>query len=361
MSKKYEQDPALIHILVVDDEKSIRDVFQMAVDHAGYTCSVAESGDNALEIMKKTHIDVVVTDIQMPGISGLDLVEKIKGIYDSDVIVMTGFVEDFTYEKIIELGARDFIHKPVRLNELLVRLKRVLNERELLAERNQAFEEIKDAYLDTVNRLVLAAEYKDEDTGDHILRMSRYSTLLAEMMGMSSEEVQLMLYSSPMHDIGKIGIPDSILLKKGKLTDEEFEIMKTHTTIGGKILAKSKSKILQRAEIIAVTHHEKWNGKGYPNGLSKEDIPLSGRIVALIDTFDALTSRRPYKDPYPVRVACEIIHRERGLHFDPVIVDFFMDNIDEFLKIKEKFSSPEDDISAADFLWSERDMEKLGT
>lgn len=355
--RKYEQDPSKINILVVDDEKSIRDVFQMAVDHAGYTCFVAKSGNDALEVMKETHIDVVVTDIQMPGISGLELVAKIRELYDSDIVVMTGFVEDFTYEKIIELGARDFIHKPVRLNELMVRLKRVLNERELLAERNQAFKEIKDAYLDTVNRLVLAAEYKDEDTGDHILRMSRYSTLLAEKRGMSAEDVQLMLYASPMHDIGKIGIPDSILLKKGKLTDEEFNIMKTHTSIGGTILANSKSKILHSAEIIALTHHEKWNGKGYPKGLAKDDIPLSGRIVALVDTFDALTSRRPYKDPYPVKVACDIISKEREQHFDPEIVDLFMDNLDKFLEIKEEYSLPED-VSLTDFIWSERDMDK---
>ncbi|MGE0085820.1 MAG: HD domain-containing phosphohydrolase [Desulfococcaceae bacterium] len=358
--KSQERDPGTIHILVVDDEQAIRDVFFMAIEHSGYQCRVAASGLEALDILEQNPMDVVITDIQMPGLSGIDLVKRIREKFDSDVIVMTGFVEDFTYEKIIELGARDFIHKPVRLNELLVRLKRVLNERELLAERNQAFEELKEAYLDTVNRLVLAAEYKDEDTGDHILRMSRYCALLAKKLALPADDVQMMLYASPMHDIGKIGIPDSILLKNGKLTDEEFQIIKKHTLIGGKILANSKSKILESAQIIAVTHHEKWNGTGYPAGICREDIPLFGRIVALADTFDALTSRRPYKAPYPLEIACDIIRKEREKHFDPEVTDTFLRHVDDLWKIRSQVGEIEE-ISVQDFSWSERDMEGITT
>ncbi len=349
-----------IHILVVDDEQAIRDVFFMAIEHAGYLCSTAGSGMEALDLLERNRIDVVITDIQMPGLSGIDLVKKIKEKFDSDIIVMTGFVEDFTYEKIIELGARDFIHKPVRLNELLIRLRRVLNERKLLQQRNQAFEELREAYLDTVNRLVLAAEYKDEDTGDHILRMSRYSALLAEKMGLGKEDVQMVLYSSPMHDIGKIGIPDSILLKNGKLTSKEFEIMKKHTLIGGNILADSKSKILDSARVIALFHHEKWNGKGYPKGAAGEEIPLFARIVALVDTFDALTSKRPYKDPYPAEIACDIIRKERAEHFDPDITDTFLGHFAEFWEIRKQIGTMED-ISIRDFVWSERDREGIVT
>jgi putative two-component system response regulator len=356
--KRPDRALGAIRIMVVDDEPPIREVFRMALEHTGYFCEVAENGNDALEKLKHSPIDVVITDIQMPGINGIELVKLIRERYDTDVIVMTGHVEDFTYDTIIELGARDFIHKPVRLTELLVRLKRVLNERALLSERNQAYREIKEAYLDTINRLVLASEYKDEDTGDHILRMSRYCALLAEKIGMSKEDVDILLYASPMHDIGKIGIPDSILLKKARLDDQEFEIMKTHTTIGARILANSKSRILESARIIALSHHEKWNGQGYPLGLEKEGIPLYGRVVALMDTFDALTSKRPYKDPYPPETACKIIRKGRELHFDPQITDAFLNSLDEFLKIRKEIS-PTEELPSTPFTWSERDMEEI--
>ena len=179
-----------------------------------------------------------------------------------------------------------------------------------VSELKSTYRDLQEAYLDTIHRLALAAEHKDEDTGDHILRMSRYSTFLAEKLGLPPDEVQNIRYAAPMHDVGKIGTPDSILLKSGKLTDQEFELMKMHTTIGAKILGNSKAKILQVAEQIALSHHEKWNGKGYPLGLTGENIPMVGRIVALADTFDALTSKRPYKKPYPLAIAFEVIdHR----------------------------------------------------
>lgn len=221
-----------------------------------------------------------------------------------------------------------------------------------IKEKNK---EIKEAYLDTIHRLVLAAEFKDEDTGDHIERMSRYSALIAEKMEMPAGFVENILYAAPMHDVGKIGIPDSILLKPGKLTGEEFEVMKTHATIGANILANSRGEILNFAQQIAVSHHEKWNGKGYPVGHTGEKIPVVGRIVALADTFDALTSRRPYKDPYPVETALGIIKKERGEHFDPDVVDAFLKNIDEIIAIKKEVDS-ENNIMVSDFKWSERDQ-----
>ena len=205
-----------------------------------------------------------------------------------------------------------------------------------ILELKTANQELQESYIDTIHRLALAAEYKDEDTGDHIKRMSRYCSLIAEKLDLPSKEVQNILYASPMHDVGKIGIPDSILIKPGKLTKEEFEIMKTHSIIGANILAYSESEIIQFAEQIALSHHEKWNGKGYPQGLSGDKIPLSGRIVGLADVFDALTSKRPYKDPFPVEKAIDIIKQERGEHFDPDVVDVFLENIDEILKIKEE-------------------------
>jgi len=208
-----------------------------------------------------------------------------------------------------------------------------------ILELKATHKELQEAYLDTIHRLVLAAEYKDEDTGDHIKRMSQYCALIAEKLGLSAKEVQNILYAAPMHDVGKIGIPDSILMKPGKLTDEEFEIMKSHTIIGANILANSKAEVLKLAEQIAISHHEKWNGKGYPQGFSGDNIPLVGRIVGLADAFDALTSKRPYKEPFPVEVALDIIKKERGEHFDPDVVDVFLENIDEIVKIKEKVGS----------------------
>jgi putative two-component system response regulator len=224
---------------------------------------------------------------------------------------------------------------------MITRLNRVLQERRYRQEVQSAHqklvcahEELQSSYLDTIHRLVLATEYKDEDTGDHIIRIGRFCTLLARQFGLPEKEVQDIGYAAPMHDIGKIGIPDQILLKPGKLTAREFEIMKTHTTIGGQILAKSKSEIIQCAQEIAVTHHERWDGTGYPKGLSGDRIPLTGRIVALADTFDALTNKRPYKPPYPLDLALQIMRKEKGAQFDPELLEVFMKNIDSIVAIK---------------------------
>ena len=224
-----------------------------------------------------------------------------------------------------------------------------------ILELKAAHQELQEAYFDTIHRLVLAAEYKDEDTGDHIKRMSRYCALIAEKLGLSAKEVQNVLYAAPMHDVGKIGIPDSILMKPGKLTDEEFQTMKTHSVIGANILANSKAEILKLAKPIALSHHEKWNGRGYPQGFSGDNIPLAARIVGLVDVFDALTSKRPYKDLFPVEVALDIIKKERGQHFDPDVVDVFLENIDEIVKIKQEVHLKEG-LSLADFAKSKRDQ-----
>ncbi len=208
-----------------------------------------------------------------------------------------------------------------------------------IKELKKTHDELQRAFLDTIHRLVLAAEYKDEDTGDHILRMSRYSALIAQKLNLPDTDVQHILYASPMHDVGKIGIPDSILLKPGKLTEEEFGTMKAHTIIGANILAYSKVELIQIAEHIALSHHEKWNGKGYPQGLTGEGIHIAARIVGLADVFDALTSKRPYKDPYPIEKALDIIKKERGKHFDPDITDVFLKHIDEIVEIKSGVKS----------------------
>jgi len=196
--------------------------------------------------------------------------------------------------------------------------------------------ELQEAYYDTIHRLALAVEYKDKFTGSHIVRMSHFSAFIAKKIGLDTHEVMNIFYAAPMHNVGKIGIPDTIISKPNKLTDDEFNIMKKHTTIGAELLDNSKSDILAIARQIALSHHEQWNGKGYPYGLEKEVIPLSARIVALADTFDVLTSKRSYKEPYPISMAREIISEERGKHFDPHVVEVFEKNLDEMVLINSQ-------------------------
>jgi len=238
-------------------------------------------------------------------------------------------------------------------NKQLVKYARALNT--TIGELKDRNKELREAYLDTINRLVLAAEYKDKETGEHIVRMSGYCSLIAEKIGMTCGDVQNINYAAPMHDIGKIGVPDSILMKSGKLTADEFEIMKDHTTIGAEILANSNSEIIQVAQQIAVSHHERFDGRGYPEGLSGGKIPLVGMIVHIADVFDALTSNRPYKAPYPLEVAVDMIRKERGLSFSPDVVDVFLENIDEISTIKAEVD-PSYNVDMFDFKLSERDI-----
>jgi putative two-component system response regulator len=227
-----------------------------------------------------------------------------------------------------------------------------------IKELDSAKKNIYEAYKGTINRLVLASEYKDNETGNHIMRMSSYCVHLAKLYGFDAGTLEEIELAAPMHDVGKIGIKDSILFKNGKLTDDEFDEMKSHTTIGGAILQNPDSPILECARQIALYHHEKWNGRGYPHGIKGEEIPTHARIVSISDTFDALTSKRPYKTPYPIDVSCDIIRKGRGEDFDPTLVDLFLANIDDFVNIKntidESSASNEAEIKA-NFAWSERD------
>lgn len=345
-----------IKILIVDDDPMIRDLMEAAMLDTDFITQFAEDGKDALSKMESTDFDVVVTDIDMPVMNGIELSKTIKSKHLSDVIVMTGQIQKYQYDEIVSFGASDFVQKPFSLREIILRINRVLGERQLKRDALDAHRELKNSYIDSIHRLVMASEFKDEDTGDHIVRIGRYCTLIAAKIGLDQDFIDNIRYSAPMHDIGKIGIPDKILLKPGKLTNEEFEIMKTHSTIGAKLLSDSNSRILQMAHEIALTHHEKFNGKGYPAGLTGEDIPISGRIVAVSDTFDALTSKRPYKDPYPPEVVFDILKKERGEHFDPEILDCFVDNFDEFLAIRGRTIESNPEI-VSQFMLSERDRD----
>jgi len=199
-------------------------------------------------------------------------------------------------------------------------------------------EELHETRLEIIRRLGHAAEFKDNETGLHVIRMSKYCFLLAQKIGLSESKSELILNAAPMHDIGKIGIPDRILLKPGKLDADEWKTMMTHAQIGADIIGPHKSELLKTARIAALTHHEKWNGKGYPQGLKQEDIPLAGRIIAVSDVFDALTSKRPYKDAWPVEKALDLMKSERGEHFDPQLIDAFLEILPDVLKIKEEYT-----------------------
>lgn len=246
-------------------------------------------------------------------------------------------------------------HKAFKLTSKQL-VKYAADLRTIVADLNSTNRELQHAYQDTIHRLVLASEYKDQDTGNHISRMSRYCLKLAEKVNLKGQELEQIHFATPMHDVGKIGIPDSIILKNGRLTETEFNVVKTHTTIGGEILKNSRAGILKMAREIALYHHEKWNGTGYPSGLKGENIPLPARIVAICDTFDALTSSRPYKAPYPVNISCEIIKRGRGTHFDPVLTDVFLSSVDELLSIKQEIDSKSSEEKTWECAWSERDI-----
>jgi putative two-component system response regulator len=350
---------------VVDDEKDIREVMEIAITSKGHHCTLVPDGEAAIRMMRQLQPEVVITDVEMPNMDGIELTRRIKAEFTADVIILTGFAPQHAYAEFIEIGASDFVCKPVTPSEIIARLDRVLKERCLRAESMSAHqklvaahEELQESYLDTIHRLVVATEYKDEDTGDHIVRIGRLSALLAQRLDLPDSEVEQIGFAAPMHDIGKIGIPDKILLKPGKLSTEEFDIIKTHTTIGARILSKSKSDIIRCAQQIAVSHHERWDGSGYPQGLAGTQIPLTGRIVTLVDTFDALTSSRPYKEPYPLDRTLDIMRQSRGNHFDPELLDLFLDNIDDIVAIKKEVR----DIAPGQlgsFLLSARDREEM--
>ncbi len=345
-------------ILVVDDEDNNLLVMEAMLVPLGYEVTMARNGMEALEKVRNFPPDVILLDVMMPKMDGFAVAKRLKEDERTKIIpivMVTALSEAKDRVKALEVGADDFLTKPVDVAELQARVASLLkvkayndhmrnHQQELEAEvakrteqLRQALKEVKARSLDTIYRLSRAAEYRDENTGVHILRMSHYSTAIARNMGLDDEYVESILYAAPMHDVGKIGIPDHILLKPGKLEADEWETMKQHTVIGAKILEDSDTEFMKLSEVIALTHHEKWDGSGYPKGLKGSDIHLAGRITAIADVFDALTSRRPYKEAFPVEKSLNIIGNSSGSHFDPRVVDSFMAIRDEILSIREQF------------------------
>ncbi|MEW6261530.1 MAG: two-component system response regulator [Thermodesulfobacteriota bacterium] len=345
-------------ILIVDDEELNTRLIEALLRPQGYSVTLARDGEEALRKVKESPPDLILLDIMMPRMNGFEVTRRLRKDPDTrliPVVMVTALQDVEDRVRALEVGADDFLTKPVDRMELWARVRSLLKvkeyndhmqnyRRELEVEVAKRTEELRAAYgkvtkasLETIHRLARAAEYKDEDTGAHIMRMSKFSALIAETLGLGKTTVERILYAAPMHDVGKIGIPDHILLKPGPLTAEEWEIMRQHTTIGGRILDGSEEGYIRLAEVIALTHHEKWDGKGYPRGLKGRNIPLVGQVVAIADVFDALTSKRPYKDAFPVEKSIEIIRSGRGAHFNPEVVDAFLSVLDEVLAIKERY------------------------
>ncbi|MEI5637829.1 MULTISPECIES: response regulator [unclassified Pseudoalteromonas] len=323
-----EQKPL---ILAVDDEATNLQVLRQTLA-AEYRLKFAKSGELALELTSQERPDLILLDVMMPGMTGFEVCAKLKQNSRTahiPIIFVTALSEEFDEAKGFELGAVDYITKPISPAITRARVKTHLS---LVSAA-----ELKKAYVELMQRLAQAAEYKDNETGQHIARMSRYCYVLAKAYGLSEEYAEDLMLAAPMHDIGKVGIADSILLKPGRLDAQEYEIMKQHAELGANILAGSESKLVRLAYLMAMEHHEKYDGSGYPKGLQGEEISIEGRICALADVFDALTSKRPYKEAWPIEKAMAFIQSQSGLHFDPKLVALLAENLPEILKIKAQF------------------------
>lgn len=329
-------------ILVVDDTTENIDVIDSILNDE-YSIKFAINGKMALTIAKKFVPDIILLDIMMPGMDGFEVCKALKEdpmTRNIPVIFVTAKDQDFDEAKGFEVGAVDYITKPVSPVIVKARVKSQLfihdQQRELIRQVDERTKEINETRLATINMLGLASEYKDNETGEHIIRMSRYCYLIAKAYGFNDRDSDLLLHAAPMHDVGKVSLPDSILQKPGRLTSEEFDVIKTHCEVGRNILSSQKSELFSIASIVAIEHHEKFNGKGYPQGLVGEDINIFARIVTIADVFDALTSKRPYKDAWSIDKAVDLIKEEAGQHFDSNIVKAFVKALPAILKVKEE-------------------------
>jgi len=332
-------------ILVVDDIPDNIDLLTEVLA-ADYHIRVATSGEKALKIVYSDNPpDLILLDIMMPGLSGLEICRRLKANPDRrriPIIFVTAMTSIEDEERGLEIGAVDYITKPISPPIVRARVRTHLalydQSRELERMVRQRTHELISTRQQIIRRLGRAAEFKDNETGNHVLRMSHYSRLIAEAHGLGAEAADIVFSTAPMHDIGKIGIPDSILLKPGKLDASEWEIMRQHPLMGAEIIGKHDNELLETARIISLSHHEKWDGSGYPLGLKGEEIPLEGRIVALADVLDALLSKRPYKPAFSVEHSLELIEAESGRHFDPALMVALKKAWPEILRIKEIFA-----------------------
>jgi cyclic di-GMP phosphodiesterase len=342
-------------ILIVDDEDINLRLLKKLLKFKGYFNVVCTQDPlQALPLFKKHRSDLVLLDLNMPVLDGYDVMKQLNqtSYFSPAILVLTAQHTQSYRQKALDNGARDYVTKPFNADELLSRMRNLLKvqiahkymccQKDVLEQKVQLrTQDILETRLQVVRHLGRAAEYRDNETGLHIIRMSKMAALLGKTTGMAEYECDLLLNASPMHDVGKIGIPDNILLKPGKLDAAEWKTMQSHVLIGAKILSGDDSDLMVMAHDIALTHHEKWDGSGYPNGLKGDAIPLVGRITAIADVFDALISKRPYKKAWKIERAVELIIKESGRHFDPRLVELFLGKLSEIIVIKEKYAEPD--------------------
>lgn len=343
-------------VMVLDDQSTGRLVLAEVIKSIDKKINIMMFSDasEAIEYARNTTVDLVLTDYKMPGMDGIETIRQLRRIYNSQQlpIVMTTVVSsrEVLY-RAFEAGASDYLIRPVDPTECRVRCQNLLNLRQqyvinskharMLEERiEEVKRDLRLREMDTLFRLAGAADRRDAVTGAHLKRMAKYSGLIARGIGLDDDHVEAIELAAPMHDIGKLGIPDKLMQKKGKLTAEESALMKNHPQIGYDILKDSPSKFLQTAAIIAQCHHEKFDGTGYPSGLKGKEIPIEARIVALADVFDALTSERPYKPAWEWGAAISHIVEQKGRHFDPELVDAFLASMDEARAVQHMLSDP---------------------
>lgn len=363
----------MARVLIVDDELPVRKLLGRIVSQLGHQCFMASHADEGVTRLRdQPDLELVLTDVRMPGTSGLDLATQIRIEFPDTAVVMVSGVDDpDTASKAIDQGVYGYVLKPFRGSEIQITVMNALRRREvelenrrhrgqlaeLVAERTGEVRHtlqllaatntrLKQAQEEIINRLSVASEVRDEETGAHILRMAAYSTVLAEEVGLDAEHVDLVRVASPLHDVGKIGVPDSILRKPGKHTPEEFEIMKQHTVFGWRTLSGTGFALLDTAATIAFTHHERWDGGGYPRGLKGPQIPIEGRIVSIADVWDALTTKRVYKPAFGLEQSLDIMRKGRGAHFDPAMLDAFFHRFDDICTIARKFPDSDPNVFA---------------
>ena len=378
----------LPRILFVDDESNVLSSYRrMLRSHrAMWEMEYELSPLNALQRIQEQSFDVVVTDVRMPEMTGIELLDKIKknpATEDVQVLIVTGEADRGLKVTALNRDAADLLNKPVNSADLIARIRSAVRVKEFadrLKQQNEQLEqrvrertaELNASRIDILWRLGKAAEFRDEETGNHVVRVGCYSRIIAKALGLDDDVCENLFLAAPLHDIGKIGVSDIILLKPGKLTDDEWEQMRRHCEIGVAILsdeskfghvASEHLGLLPKTDVqvnnpviylaieIAGSHHEKWNGTGYPNGLVGEEIPLSGRIVAIADVYDALRSERPYKKPFSVEKSLEIISEDAGVHFDPAVVKAFFDSIEQICEIESQLSDhpTEESVSGVSF------------
>ena len=314
------------HILVVDDEETLRYLMRGGIERTGYRCSVASDGLEALKVLEEKDADVVISDIMMPGMDGIELAARIKEEYDTDVILITGFIDEYSYDNVIELGVSDFLEKPIGINELILRLKRVLRERVNIRERNRAEEDLRDslkklrkAMESIVEALVMAIEKKDPYTSGHQKRVATIASAIAKEMGLPQDQIDGVRMASMIHDIGKNAIPGQILSKPTKLTKLEMEMIKEHPQIGYDIL-KGIDFPWPVAQMV-LQHHERIDGSGYPQGLLGDEIYLGAKILGVADVVEAMASHRPYRASLGLDTAMDEISKNSGILYDSEVAD----------------------------------------